>query len=120
MKKIISLTLVCVMLLACVFTLASCGKRLSGTYSQDLVGLAGVSYEFSGKNVAVTFSFLGTETTVDGSYEIGEDEDGKSIITFSFEDEKAEKYDGTFSFAEGKEEGTDYIKIGGVRYDKKD
>lgn len=119
MKKIISLTLVCVMLLACVFTLASCGKRLSGTYSMGS-GVAGVSYEFSGKNVAVTFSLLGTQTTVEGTYEIGENEDGETVITFEFEDEKAEKYDGTFAFAEGTEGDTDYIKIGGVKYDKKD
>ena len=54
------------------------------------------------------------------TYEIGENEDGETVITFAFEDEKAEKYDGTFTFAEGTENGADYIKIGGVPYDKKD
>lgn len=117
MKRIISLTLVCVMLLGCVFALASCGKTLSGKYS---VGgdIAGTSYEFSGKNVTVTYTLLGFEKNSEGTYEIGEDEEGNAIITFTFEDKDAEKYTGEFSFSEGEEDGVEYIKIGGVKYTK--
>ena len=46
MKKIISALLVCVLLVGCMFALASCGKTLSGTYEAKIIG-TGVSYEFN-------------------------------------------------------------------------
>ena len=119
MKKIISMTLVCMLLIGCVLTLASCGKTLSGKYSVGS-GVAGTTYDFSGKNVTITFYLFGTETTAEGTYEITIDENDKEIITFTFENEDAEDYNGEFSFVEGTEGGVDYIKIGGIKYEKAD
>ena len=119
MKKIISMTLVCMLLIGCVLTLASCGKTLSGKYSAGS-GVFGTTYDFKGKNVTITFYLLGTETTSEGTYEITTDENDKEIITFTFENEDAEDYNGEFSFTEGTEGGVDYIKIGGVKYEKAD
>ena len=121
MKRIISTLLVCVLLLGCVFTLASCGKVLSGKYELDAV-LASKTYEFSGLNkVVITYEALSVETTLEGTYKIAENDDGDLEITFTFEDEeKADEYAGTFSFAQGEEDGVKYIKIGGVKYKKVD
>ena len=114
MKKIISTLLVCVLLLGCVFTLASCSKLLYGKYELDAV-VGSVTYDFKVTKVAVTFELLGQETTVEGTFKITENEKGESQITFTFEDEeKAKEYAGTFSF----EKGEDYVKIGGVQYKK--
>ena len=85
MKRIISTLLVCVLLLGCVFTLASCGKMLSGKYEAD-VGVAGAKYEFSGKKVTITVQVLGFEKSYEGTYKIGENDDGKETITFDFDE----------------------------------
>ena len=119
MKKIISLALVCVMLMGCVFALASCGKTLSGTYKGDAI-VASATYSFKGSKVTVTAEALGFEKSFEGKYEITENDEGNTVIIFTFGDEDAEKYSGEFSFAEGEEEGTKYIKIGGVKYNKVD
>ena len=117
--KVLSLVLVAAMV--CVL-FASCAKTISGTYKGkvDAFGLAGaeVVYKFSGNKVHVkaTATALIFETTVesDGTYEITENEEGELKITFTFENEDAKKYSGTFSFSEGD----DYIKIGGAKYEK--
>ena len=121
MKRIISTLLVCVLLLGCVFTFASCGKVLSGKYELDAV-LGSKTYEFSGLNkVAITYEVLSVETTIEGTYKIAKNDEGETEITFTFENEEAAKdYAGTFSFAQGKEEGVNYIKIAGVKYTKAD
>ena len=121
MKKITSLLLVCVLLVGCVFTLASCAKTLNGKYELDAI-VGGKTYEFKGKTVAITYEVLGFEKTVEGKYAIDENDDGELEITFTFaEDEKdADEFKGTFSFTEGKEGDTKYIKIGGVKYTKVD
>ena len=121
MKKITSLLLVCVLLVGCVFTLASCAKMLNGKYELDaLVG--GKTYEFKGKSVVITYEVLGFEKSVEGEYSIAEDDKGNLKITFTFaEDEKdADEFKGTFSFAEGEEDGVKYIKISGIKYKKVD
>ena len=118
MKKIISAVLVCILLVGCMFTLASCSKKLSGTYKGD-AGIASATYEFSGKKVKITAELLGKEKSFEGKYEINEDDDGYTI-TFTFEDEDAKSYSGDFSFAEGEENGVEYIKIGGIKYKKVD
>ena len=106
MKRIVSALLVCTLLLACVFTLASCGKTLSGTYSSgvgdtSIIG-GGTSYTFNGKNVkiAVTGGAFGFEKTVEyeGTYSI---EDGKITFTFDSGDKDAASYNGSFDFEEG-------------------
>ena len=94
MKKIISTILVCVLLLGCVFTLASCSKTVSGTYEGKIdIGLASyaVTYTFSGKKVtAVSKLTVGVVVSEEakGTYEITENEDGTMEITFDFEEEK--------------------------------
>ena len=121
MKRIISTLLVCVLLLGCVFSFASCGKVLSGKYELDAV-LASNSYEFSGLNkVVITYEVLSVETTLEGTYKIADNDEGETEITFTFEnEEEAKDYAGTFSFAQGEEDGVKYIKIGGVKYKKVD
>ena len=120
MKRILSALLVCVLLVGCVFALASCGKKLSGTYSAGS-GTLGTTYEFKGSDVTITYSVLGFEKTISGTYEITTNDEDKEVIVFTFADdaEDADKYEGEFSFAEGKEGDTEYIKIGGVQYNKK-
>ena len=116
MKKIISAVLVCILLVGCMLTLASCSKKLSGTYKGD-AGIGSATYEFSGKKVIITAELLTMEKKFEGKYEINEDEDGYTI-TFTFKDDEAESYSGEFSFAEGEENGVEYIKIGGIKYKK--
>jgi len=116
MKRIISILLVSVLLVGCAFSLASCGKKLNGKYKADVL-VGSTTYEFKGSKVFVTFEFLGQEKTVEGKYKIAENDDGELEITITFPEEEkdAEKYSGTFSFAEGKEGDTKYIKIGGIK-----
>ena len=119
MKRIISTILVCVLLLGCVMTLASCGKMLSGTYSAktELMGQSvETSYTFKGNKVTaeVKATILGNvETeTQEGKYSI---EDGE--ITFTFEEDGKEKTQ-TYTFEQGEVDGVKYIKIAGVKYTK--
>ena len=121
MKRIISTFLVCVLLLGCVFTLASCGKMLSGKYELDAY-VGSKTYEFSGLNkVSITYELLSVETTIEGTYKSAENDKGETEITFTFEDEeKAKDYAGTFPFAQGEEDGVKYIKIGILKYNKAD
>ena len=118
MKRVLALALVCVM----VFALASCAKKLSGTYTAEagLGGLVGgkTSYTFSGSKVtvSVTGSLLGSSKTTEyeGKYEITEADDGSMSITFTFGDADAKQYSGTFNFVDNK----DSIKIGLLTYTK--
>ena len=66
MKKTLSLLLVCVLLVGCIFSLASCGKTLSGTYKADVV-VGGTSYTFSGSKVTLTAEVLGFEKSFEGT-----------------------------------------------------
>lgn len=114
--KIISIMLVLIFAMAC---LASCAKTLSGEYKLD-AAFASKVYKFSGSKVAITYEIAGFEKTIEGKYEIGENDKGESIITFTFDDnqEDAEDYKGEYSFSEGEEDGVKYIKIGGAKYIK--
>lgn len=113
-KKVLVLALAAMMLLS----LASCSK-LSGTYTATVVG-TGSKLDFDGKKVTVTATVLGKDlASIEGTYKIKGDE-----ITFDFSDKEAdedvnkilESLNGTLSF----EKGDDYIKIGDVKYTKKD
>jgi uncharacterized protein YbbC (DUF1343 family) len=121
MKRIISTFLVCVLLVGCVFSLAACGKKLSGKYQLDAI-VGGKTYEFKGKNVVITYELVGIEKSIEGEYSIAENDKGNLEITFTFADdvEDADDYKGTFAFAEGEEDGVEYIKIAGVKYKKAD
>ena len=123
MKKVLSAVLACVLVLGMMFTLVSCGKKLSGAYEAEVdIALASyeVTYDFSGSKVEVTrkSTLLGASfepVVINGTYEIAEDEEGKLTITFEYEGKEDEVVKGgTFAF----EEGEDYIKIGLVKYEK--
>ena len=119
MKRIISTLLVCVLLLGCVLTLASCGKKLSGTYASKVEAAgqsAELSFTFKGKNVVIEtkFTVLGQVETKsqEATYSIDGDE-----ITFTYEEDGEEKVE-TMTFEQGEKDGVKYIKIAGVQYDK--
>ena len=118
--RFFALALVAVMM---VCTLASCAKKLSGSYVAEVGGeLAGytATYTFSGKNVNVkkeaTIAGFSKTTELAGTYEIAENENGELEITLSFETDDDEIKSGTFAFSEGEENGVEYIKIGVVKY----
>lgn len=121
MKKALSKLLVCMLLLGCVFSLASCVvsvgpvTMISGKYEAD-AGIGGLTYEFGafGK-VTVTAEILGVSTSFEGKYDVDEKSD-PHMITFTFEDSKAKEYSGEFSFSSGKEGDVKFVKIGGVKY----
>ena len=119
MKKIISSVLVCVVLLGCVFALASCGKKLSGEYKADAI-VGSTTYNFSGSKVTVTYEIAGFEKSIDGEYEITTNDEDEEVIIFTFpsDEEDSEDYAGEYAFVEGKEGDAEYIKIGGVKYTK--
>ena len=111
-------------LLMVTLVFASCGKTIKGAYKAEigLGGLAGytATYEFSGKNVTVTKvvnPLLGESKTytIEGTYEIIENDDDTMDIKFEFKTEDDHIKSGTFDF----EQGDDYIKIGIVKYNKK-
>ena len=122
MKKVVSILLVCVLLVGCVFALASCAKTLNGEYKAD-AAIISRTYKFEGNKVAITYEILGFEKTVEGTYTIAKDEEGveKITITLNSEDKDedgADEYEGSYEFVEGKEGDVEYIKIGGTQYNK--
>lgn len=121
MKKTVKFVALAMVALMLCLALASCGKTLSGTYepaatSGGILGAitdavnSGVEYTFSGSKVTIETTVLGSVKTFEGKYSIDDDK-----ITFTFEDEDAETYDGTVTFEE-LENGN--IKIGGIEYKK--
>ena len=81
MKKIITLMLSAVLIVGMMFTLVSCGNKLSGLYEGTLIDL-----EFSGSKVVAS---LGDEK-LEGTYKIEKDDDGKKTISFDFVDTSEE------------------------------
>ena len=114
MKKITRVLSVLLVFITICLSFSSCGKRISGTYSAEVIG-TGVEYAFSGSKVTITIKALGSVVgTSEGKYSIKDDK-----ITFEFENKDSddvEKYNGTFDF----EENDNSIKIGVVTYKKKD
>ena len=118
MKKIISLVLTCVLLIGCVFTLASCSTMLMGKYEAEVEILgqsASTTYEFTPftfKQITKTKILGNIDTeTEEGTYKIVENEDGEFEITLDFEDEDVKDITATF------EQGEGYIKIGLITYE---
>ena len=114
MKRIISTILVCVLLLGCVLTLASCGKRLSGTYAATIAGQSvQISFTFKGDKFTgeMSTTVFGVTTTqkLEGTYEIEDDK-----ITLTYEEDGKTITTTTSSFEKGK----DFIKIDGIQLDK--
>ena len=123
MKKSIRVLVVLMALLMVTVVFASCAKTIKGTYSAE-VDIAilkyTATYEFSGKNVTVTKvvnPLLGESKTytIEGTYEIIENDDDTMDIKFEFKTDDEHIKSGTFDF----EQGEDYIKIGIVKYNKK-
>ncbi|MBR6781868.1 MAG: hypothetical protein IKM33_01555 [Clostridia bacterium] len=123
MKKTVRILSVVLALLMATLMLASCGKTIKGTYSAEvdvLVLKYTATYEFSGKNVTVTKvvnPLIGDAQTytIEGTYEIIENDDDTLDIKFEFKTADDHIKSGTFDF----EQGEDYIKIGVVKYNKK-
>ena len=117
MKKIISTILVCVLLVGSIFTLASCSKIVMGTYESD--SIAGkFTYEF-GIFGTVTYTadpVIGETTVKEGKYKIYEAGENDYKIAFTWEGEEAEG--DSVSFTTGTEGDVDFIKIGGIQYNK--
>ena len=118
--RIVSITLVIVM--AC-FALASCSNAPSGKYSNDDYAL-----EFSGDTVEVTYGGDSKKTTVEGTFEMGEDEEGNitititlpesdSILDFSYNALKL-ILDGTHTYNKGEDTKGAYIEIGSTKFYK--
>lgn len=118
MKKIISLVLVCVLLVGCMFTLASCSTILMGKYeAKGLFGATTLEFNLDG-----TMTYTKGSISLNGTYEIEKDDSGNYEIEFDFGEEDkdtlADLFDGDHSFSKGTEDGVDFVKIGGVRYNK--
>ena len=114
MKKIISLALVCVLLVGAALALAACGKTLSGKYSYEFLGVEAMSLDFSGNKVSLVIASQ-EEQAIEGTYEISENDKGKTVISFDFgEEDAADDFNGELAF----EEGDGFIKIAGVKYEK--
>ena len=123
MKRIVSTLLVCVLLLGCVLTLASCGKTLSGKYELAVSEDNKTTYEFSLTKVTRTtksgLAGFTKETVTEGKYEINEVEDGEFEITFTWDVDGKEEIE-TVAFSEGEENGVKYIKLGIFTFNKVD
>ena len=128
MKKILSSLLVCVLLIASLFALASCGdkdKTLSGTYEGN-----GLTLKFKGETVTVAITDLAVRYELRGEYDI-DDKKGKLSIEFSFKDldeaseEEAkvllelEKFGNVFDSTQPFEDNGKNIKIGLLTFTKK-
>ena len=133
MKKILSLVLVCVLLVGCVLSFASCGMMF-GTYENDLLN---VTWEFSLHNATKTVELGEEEYQVVYTFKIKDDEielTPKKYVTESENElvqEIIEEYNEKIEDA--KEDGSmddlvetyefkktdDGIEIGKIKYEKK-
>ena len=118
--KVIALSLVAIMM-CCV--LASCSNGPSGSYGTDDFTLT-----FSGEKVQLTYGD-NKKTTVEGTFTMGEDENGNQTITISLPEPDSlldityigirALFNGTKSYNEGSDNTGDYIEIGAAKYYKK-
>ncbi len=118
MKRIISTLLVCVLLVGCVMTLASCGGTIIGTYKSGTTTI-----EFSLNKVTITdeVEILGTviSKTYEAQYEIKDGDDGKTIVfTYEGDADQHLSLSGEKTFEKGEVDGEKYIKIGLIKYVK--
>ena len=124
MKKVLSTLLVCVLLAGCVFSLAGCVFSLgpmtmiSGKYEGTAL-VADLTYEFSpfGGVTLTVDPIIGNSSTYEGKYKVNNE---TMEITFTFESDDADTYEGTSDFSSGEEDGVEYIKIGLLKYTKAD
>ena len=115
MKKTVKILAVVMVIVMLSLTVVGCSKMIHGKYVANIGGLV-TSYEFSGLNKVTRVVGIGDLSSTDeGTYEIvksTEDED-KLVIKFTFGDDTE-----TYSYSEGKEDGTKYIKIDGWKFEK--
>lgn len=121
MKKSMRILSVVLAVLMLCLALASCGKKLSGKYSADVLG-TGTTLAFDGSDVKIAITVLGNEVaSIDATYKIKDDK-----ISFDVADEEkientlAKKVVASLEKEVAFEEGDDYIKIGDVKYEKVD
>ena len=117
-KTFVKIVAIALALITVSCMLASCGTRLSGTYTKEESGVS-VSFTFKGNKVTLEMdlSILG-EYEIEGTYKIDGDE-----ITFDFtdaDDEGGYMEELFDEFTDGVEfeKGKDYIKIAGEKYEK--
>ena len=118
--RIVSISLVAIMMLV---MFASCSNAPSGTYGNDAITL-----KFSGEKVELTYGDS-KKTTVEGTFEMGEDEEGNPTIDIDLPepDSFLDLQYGTIrallvgekSYNAGNDNNGDYIEIGGAKYYKK-
>lgn len=118
--RIVSISLVAIMM--CVM-FASCSNAPSGTYGNDSITL-----KFSGEKVELTYGDS-KKTTVEGTFEMGEDEEGNPTIDIDLPepDSFLDLQYGTIRallvgekpYNSGSDNDGDYIEIGGAKYYKK-
>ena len=115
MKKIISAVLLFVMLTCSIFTLASCGKFVTGKYENDGITSDQIlEFGLFGKVTLTVKPIYGEAKVYEGKYELNEEGDE---ITLTFDDEDIDKtYGGTKDFVQGQENDKKYIKIGLFTY----
>ena len=114
MKKFARILAVVMAVLMVTLCFAACGTKLSGSYThtEEAFGVtATAKFEFKGDKVTISSEALGLSASVEGTYEIKDDE---ITITIDDEDSLLKDAAGTFDFEKGK----DYIKIDGVEYKK--
>ncbi len=123
MKKITTLLLVCVLLIGCVFTLASCVFSagpitiISGEYEVDLA-LAEYEISFSplGKITVVEDPIIGDSNTYEGKYKVNSE---TKEITLTWKGDAPTELvlpNGTESFSYGEKDGAEYIQIGLITF----
>ena len=127
MKRTVSLMLAIVLTFGMLFSLASCGGGISGSYQGKvdiMVASYTVTYKFNGNNVEVVSEAeaLGglvevKPQSISGTYTLGETENGTKTITFTFGDGEA-KGAAEAGVALPFEQGDGYIKIAGIKYNK--
>ncbi len=118
MKKFTSLLLVSVLLIGCVFTLASCVLSvgpitiISGEYEVDLA-VAEYTLSFSpfGKLTVVEEPFIGNSNTYEGKYKVNSE---TKEITLTWDgDAPVILPQGTSDFSSGEnDDGVQYVEIG--------
>lgn len=120
--KVVALSLAALMM--CVM-LVSCFNTPMGTYEKD-----GISLTFSGEKVELSYGKDDSKkTTVEGTFEMGEDEDGNPTIKIDLPEPSSlldVEYGiiratlvGEKSYNKGSDNNGDYIEIGSVKYYKK-
>ena len=125
MKKFIKVLAISLVAIMMCMTLVSCSNAPSGTYGKE--GLT-LEFGFMSDKLTVTYGTGDKKTTVEGTFEMGEDEEGNPTINItlpeasSIIDVEYMAYRallvGERSYNAGSDNNGDYIEIGGAKYYK--